>query len=225
MLKQFKQISIQLTVEQSSRQRKYGLLEQSMRRHDTNTHDALTGLRLIGYLKRALPIELRIAQHEGTNIGITSLNIDLFEATVNEPFGRDKGNEVIKEVAALITEECGPKDTPYNGDDGQRFFILTHSVEDIYELIALAKRIRDRINSRAFILNLDGKQSTEVKVTLSMSIGMAIGQTAELPFDADMAAFHSPKVGRNKIVVHDPEGTHRQSFVPHVEDDYILFID
>ena len=89
----------------------------------------------------------------------------------------------------------------------------------------MAKRIRNRINSRAFTLNLDGKQSTEVNVSLSISIGMAIGQTDTLPFDAGTAAFHSTKVGRNKIVVHDPEGTHRKSFVPHIEDDYILFID
>jgi diguanylate cyclase (GGDEF)-like protein len=80
--------------------------------------DALTGLANARTLGRVLELEVARAARQGSEISVAILDVDGFQAT-NEASGRAAGDDVLREVAAVLAEQIRLVDTVgrWGGDE------------------------------------------------------------------------------------------------------------
>ncbi len=126
-------------------------------------YDTLTGLPnrnlLIGYFPKAIAR----CKRKNTQLAIMYLDLDKFK-NVNDSFGHDVGDLLLKQVAQRLME-CVRDGDIVSRQGGDEFIIL---LEDIYskELHEIAKRILTKI-SAPFIIDMK-------KVNISASIGISL---------------------------------------------------
>ena len=180
----------------------------------------LDNLHSRSYFNEIFPVTLADAINSGTQVGITFIDIDHFKI-VNDTYGHEAGDIVLKGIAKIIEEECRKIDMPcrYGGEE---LAILTTSVEDVSQLVAMAKRIREKVNSTVF-----EHAGNEIRITLS--IGIAMGNSASVLTLSDTAMYHSKNNGRDKIVIHSIEMSRMQPVIAteeeEEEEEHIIFID
>lgn len=158
-------------------------------------HDPLTKL-----IKREKLIELfsnRIKSNNHEGIGVYNLEISNLK-TINDTYGHDIGNQVLKEVAILI-EETLEKGNQYIGIHHTEFIILDF----------LAYNTDDTLKSTENILNkvLMPINVGNIEIDLEMNIGIAFypdnGENgAELFKNANIALIEAIKNGRNSICLY-----------------------
>ena len=152
--------------------------------------DDLTGLATRGVYDSQLDISLRKNQ----KLGVYMVDIDHFKK-VNDTYGHDKGDLVIKAVASALVKSVRPTDivARYGGEE---FTILTYGTDR--ELNAkIANRILDNVRS----LDVEGINPT---VSIGyVSVPGRISLTGEQVLKkADQALYHSKNNGRNQATVY-----------------------
>jgi len=200
------------------------LMIKNMELQEIAIKDALTGLFTKRYFQEVFPLELERAKREETNVGITFFDIDHFK-DVNDEYGHEVGDMVLANVAAIIKEECRKSDIPCRFG-GEEIVIISNDIENVLQVIALAKRIREKINNFVFEIQKHGQ--LPIKFQITVSIGIAIGSAKVILTDADDAMYYSKKHGRNKVVVKDPEKAKMQPLMlPILSEDheFIVFIE
>lgn len=115
------------------------------------SHDKLTGiLNWDGFCKRARQL---ISDNPDEKRVIVSANIKDFKL-VNSLFGRNKGDEVLIEIANIMCEYCTEK-SAYARTGGNTFALCAPKVDNIEELIAQGmSRIKALIDSPSYRLNI-----------------------------------------------------------------------
>lgn len=108
------------------------MFEENRKKHDQlsyeATHDALTGL----YNRAVFESECRSAESEGK--AVLALDIDIFKE-VNDSFGHDIGDAVLKKVSSLLSSNFRANDKICR-IGGDEFVIIMYDVsEDITELL------------------------------------------------------------------------------------------
>ena len=100
-------------------------------------HDALTGLPNRAHFDRALELVLKPAERK--RCALVCLDLDRFKA-VNDTFGHQAGDHVLKEVADRITRLVG-EDGVAARVGGDEFFILLREYADRDTVLALSKQL------------------------------------------------------------------------------------
>lgn len=159
--------------------------------------DGLTGLHNRRYLDNHLKLLMDRAAARGRPMSICMTDIDRFKQ-VNDTYGHDVGDEVLREFASRIRSTVRGADLAcrFGGEE----FVVVMPDTPPEMAAAVAERLRHIIESQPFsIPHADGA----LVITASMGIaGMKLeGDTAEaLLKRADMALYQAKNEGRNRVV-------------------------
>ncbi|MCZ6512294.1 MAG: GGDEF domain-containing protein [Nitrospinae bacterium] len=149
---------------------------------------------------------------------IAMMDIDHFK-DFNDTYGHDEGDNVLRLVGGLLSEELGDKVYRYGGEEFCAVFMGV-SGEDAYMFV---NKVRRKLEERDFYIrkpnskrehtsrsNRKKKKRNGKKVHVTISIGLASpGRKSKTPGDviklADLALYQAKKKGRNRVVVWDTE--------------------
>jgi diguanylate cyclase (GGDEF)-like protein len=168
-------------------------------------HDALTGLpnrRLI--LDR---IEQMLARGRRNEIktGLFFIDLDSFK-DVNDTFGHDAGDELLKAVSARFLEAIRETDT-VGRLGGDEFVVLVEGVSLAAGPELVAQRLIDVLDEPFWIC----VQERSHEVRISTSIGVVLGPcdgSAKLLRDGDIALYEAKAAGKRRFVVYEPGMVH-----------------
>lgn len=157
-----------------------------------STHDYLTELPNRALFQEKLSFVLASARRRKQLAGVLFLDLDGFK-TVNDTYGHDMGDMLLKIVAKRLIE-CVREVDIVSRMGGDEFTIILESVQNLQEIISIAKRI---IVSIANPYNLG-----ENEVSLTASVGIAVfptdGMTGDLLLKrADDAMYRAKEKGKN----------------------------
>jgi len=153
--------------------------------------DGLTGLYNHVYLMRTLESEIERSTRYTAPLSIMMLDLDFFKK-VNDTFGHQAGDSVLKKVSELIRLSLRNVDT--SGRYGGEEFMLILPNTDHGGAMELAERIRRQIESTSFT-------PADLAITISGGVATLEGQKmAELIQQADTRLYEAKRSGRNRVV-------------------------
>ncbi|MDW8293761.1 MAG: GGDEF domain-containing protein [Aquificaceae bacterium] len=164
------------------------LREQSLK-------DQLTGLHNRRFLEEALDKITAQIKRRGTALGILMVDVDYFKQ-VNDVYGHDVGDRVLKEVANLLLKSVREADivVRYGGEE---FMVLLVDVQ-VGKSEELAEKIRKEVENHTI-------EAPGVVLKKTVSVGVS-----EFPVDsdkiwqcikfADVALYKAKEMGRNRVV-------------------------
>lgn len=159
--------------------------------------DGLTGLNNRRYLDNHLKILFDRAAVRGRPISICMTDIDRFKL-VNDTYGHDVGDEVLREFAARIRSTVRGADLAcrYGGEE----FVVVMPDTPIELAASVAERLRTIVEDKPFYV-----RSIDRELSITASLGIASGSGAfgtpdELLRQADRALYEAKHAGRNCVV-------------------------
>ena len=183
-----------LTAEIAENARLYAKMQELART------DALTGLNNRGEFQRQLKEEEERSRRYNRSFSLLILDIDHFK-TVNDSYGHQAGDEVLRALAARLREQNRPVDhaARYGGDE--LVVILPETTND--GALALAERLRTAVADTAIPIT-EGRT-----ISVTISIGVATfpadaGSETALIAAADKALYAAKQGGRNRISGYEP---------------------
>jgi len=158
-------------------------------------HDSLTGLFNRAYLDEALPRELARCGRDGSTIALLILDVDHFK-NVNDSYGHDIGDLVLREVAGLVRGIVRAGDIPCRFGGDEIVAVMPGAPEP--EVAGVAERIRQRVAEDRF-------GDERIRLAVTVSIGFAIfpnhaDSAAGLFRAADRALYAAKDAGRNRVM-------------------------
>ena len=167
------------------------------RLHEQAIRDSLTGLFNRRYLDETLGHELARARREGYALSVVMIDLDHFKA-VNDRFGHQAGDEMLKALGRLLREDCREGDIAcrYGGEE---FVLLLPRLGDP------AVRERAEYWRRAFAALVVDIGGGPIGTTLSCGVAVFPEHGLEgedLIRHADLALYQAKLEGRNRVVVH-----------------------
>jgi diguanylate cyclase (GGDEF)-like protein/PAS domain S-box-containing protein len=163
--------------------------------------DPLTGLYNRRYLVETQERELAHALREGYKVGFVMIDIDHFKK-VNDTFGHEVGDQVLRQLAALIKDQTRLGDIVCRYGGEEILVILLNVTRET------AFQITDRWRIAFMNSNLP-VECGQAKCTISCGISIypTHGGTAnELITLADKAMYQAKAAGRNRVVIwHDKD--------------------
>jgi two-component system cell cycle response regulator len=161
--------------------------------------DQLTGLHNRRYMTGQLEALMRRAAHGGEPVSLLVIDIDHFKK-INDGFGHDVGDEVLREFAVRLATNIRAVDLPvrYGGEE----FVIVMPDTQLIDARRIAERIRLHVAGSPFRV-MGGKEL----LTVTISIGVATSQPGEerpqaLLKRADEAVYEAKSTGRNKVIAH-----------------------
>ncbi|MFC4173476.1 PAS domain-containing protein [Microvirga sp. GCM10011540] len=163
-------------------------------------HDPLTGLPNRAYFQYRLERALSEAKQVGLAVSLLLIDLDDFK-DVNDSFGHDAGDVLLKETATRLSRAMRDGDSlaRLGGDE---FAVLLTGSSTLGHASTLAEGIVKKLCQP---ISYAGQM-----LTTRASIGVAAfpdhhGEPAELMKDADMALYRAKAEGRNRVVTYSPE--------------------
>lgn len=158
--------------------------------------DALTGLHNRRYLESHLAALADQAALRGQPLSLMMLDIDFFKA-VNDSYGHDAGDEVLREFAARIRKAIRGIDLAcrYGGEE----FVVVMPETDLRVAALVAERLRRAVAGTPFAIEQGAR-----RIDVTLSIGIAAlephEQVAAALKRADQALYRAKLDGRNRVV-------------------------
>ncbi len=156
-------------------------------------HDSLTGLANRSLFADRLRQAVARAERNGSRVAVLYLDVDRFKV-INDSFGHETGDRMLKEVAHRIHASIRDGDTLCR-QGGDEFLVIIDEVADIDSLSIVAQRILDAV-SESF-----QHEGRDYSPTLSMGISIYPDDArneSELVKNADMAMYQAKDSGRNR---------------------------
>jgi diguanylate cyclase (GGDEF)-like protein len=163
--------------------------------------DGLTGLANRRSFDDELALEWRRAERVGDSLALVLADLDNFK-TVNDRFGHQAGDAVLRRVAVIL--DSGGRHVDFAARYGGEEFAVLAPETDIEGATKHAERLRSELEAATTTLS-DGR---ELRVTASF--GIAVKGDLESPEDlvaaADEALYEAKRNGKNRVAV-QPEPT------------------
>jgi two-component system cell cycle response regulator len=158
--------------------------------------DDMTGLYNRRYFDRHLGVMLGKAQGQERDMALMILDIDHFKS-VNDNYGHDVGDTVLKEFAARLKRNIRGVDLACRFG-GEEFVVLMPDT-DYRQAEAIAERVRQSISERSF--DIGAQRQLSVTVSAGVTLNEARSDTPEsLIKRADVALYRAKREGRNRVV-------------------------
>ena len=168
--------------------------------------DELTGLANHRRFQEVLASEIERARRFDSTVGLVMLDVDDFKL-VNDTYGHQVGDEVLRAVAGVLNDESREIDLParYGGEE----LALILPGTDLEGAHQLAERVRRGIEALRF--RSDGAEALRVTASFgAASLGPGAGASAHdqsgLIRAADGALYAAKRGGKNRTVAAQPEG-------------------
>ncbi|HVU71617.1 MAG TPA: amino acid permease [Mycobacteriales bacterium] len=155
--------------------------------------DPLTGLRNRRALEAAL-VRDGLERRDGAASALVVVDLDNFK-DINDSRGHTVGDEVLRQVGALLADKAGPSDVAarLGGDE----FALLLDDGDAVRARVVAQTLVDGV--RELVVLSHGRR---VRVTASAGIAVAPGGArTQLLVDADVAMYDAKERGRDRVCV------------------------
>lgn len=158
--------------------------------------DQLTGLYNRRYLQSQLDAWMRRSRKTPSPLSVIALDIDHFKQ-VNDTYGHEAGDEVLKEFSERLLQHVRPKDIVCR-PGGEEFLVILPETEGDRACVG-AERIRQAIAGEPFHLTRADKI-----VDITVSAGVACfdqndARATDLLHRADQALYQAKRGGRNRI--------------------------
>jgi two-component system cell cycle response regulator len=168
--------------------------------------DPLTGVNNRRYIEQRMLEEIGRAQRERSALSCLFIDIDHFKR-INDQFGHQSGDDVLREVATRIKKELRLSDSL--GRFGGEEFVVMLTQATLQDAERIAERIRLSVSQLPIII---------VGSEESLQITISIGASAQTPPDrnspadsirtqllaqADQALYRAKENGRNRVMLAD----------------------
>ncbi|EJN03346.1 sensor domain-containing diguanylate cyclase [Herbaspirillum sp. YR522] len=165
--------------------------------------DPLTGVNNRRYIEQRMHEEVARGQRERSALSCLFIDIDHFKR-VNDNFGHQSGDDVLREVAGRIKKELRLSDALGRFGGEEFVVLLTHATRE--DAARIAERIRSGICSRGIMI-----EGSRDPLRISASIGTAslVPPDRNRPAEevkqamlkaADQALYQAKEGGRNRVV-------------------------
>jgi len=161
--------------------------------------DPLTGLHNRRYLTRHLETLLKSNVASGKRLAVLIIDVDYFKS-INDTFGHDVGDEVLREFARRISENIRGIDLAcrYGGEE----FVVVMPDTDPALAWTVAERLRGSVEITPFRITAPpGQTSVTISIGIAGSDDPATTADALLR-QADQALYAAKRDGRNRVVAH-----------------------
>lgn len=153
-------------------------------------YDFLTNIGNRRLIDKWLDERVKLSQHSNVGFSIIYFDIDNFKS-INDKYGHDVGDYVLKEVTSLVKSCLLPTDL-FGRWGGEEFIIISKN-KTIREATHLAEKLRKRIETHSF----------RYVDHITSSFGVSSFQPNDIPKTivkrADQALYMAKKNGRNKV--------------------------
>ncbi len=155
--------------------------------------DSLTSLWNRKAIFEILDRELLRAERDQSPVGVIMIDVDHFKQ-INDSRGHAAGDAVLRIIASGIASVVRPYDSVgrYGGEE----FLIVAPGCALADAVELAERVRSHV--AGCCINMTGGS-----VTVSLSLGVAVGQAAEesekVLHAADVALYQAKNAGRNRV--------------------------
>ena len=158
--------------------------------------DALTGLHNRHYLESHLKTLFDDSKSTGKSLSLLITDIDYFKS-VNDTYGHDVGDEVLKEFSARIRANIRGVDLACRL--GGEEFVIVMPDTSLTECYQVAERLRQAIEKDVFTVS-----QAEGPLAITTSIGISsndetVQNLEEMLKKADLALYNAKKTGRNRV--------------------------
>jgi diguanylate cyclase (GGDEF)-like protein len=157
------------------------------------THDPLTGMLNRRAIIERLQQELSRASRLGDVCAVAMCDIDHFKQ-VNDTHGHQTGDEVLCELARIVSESLRPYDSA--GRMGGEEFLVIAPVKARADSVSVFERMRRRVAESKMTT-----RSGELSVTVSIGVACATAGSAvdEILEASDAAMYRAKNAGRNRV--------------------------
>ncbi len=168
-------------------------------------HDFLTGLPNRALLAERIEQAVHRADRNGQFVAVALLDLDGFKA-VNDEFGHDLGDQMLKRVADLLTASVRLVDTVARCG-GDEFVFLLPDLEQPEDAEPVLRRTLNRIGEPS---RLDGGIRVQVKASIGYTLYPLDDNTGDtLIRHADQAMYDAKRSGGNQLWVYGDDGSTR----------------
>ena len=163
------------------------------------TKDYLTGINNVREFDRNLNSITQMTIRKEEELSLLFVDIDFFKK-VNDTYGHNAGDRVLKSLAQILLETCRVYDiVSRNGGEEFSIILLDCSAGKAAQI---AERVRKKVENYRFEL------SDRSKIRITVSVGISsypenTKQINDLPENADKALYQAKRTGRNKVILYD----------------------
>ncbi|MDO8654676.1 MAG: sensor domain-containing diguanylate cyclase [Undibacterium sp.] len=163
--------------------------------------DPLTNISNRRNVEQRMREEIARSRRQQYSIACMYLDIDFFKQ-VNDQYGHQGGDDVLKEVASRIKAELRLSDT-LGRFGGEEFVVLLVNANQ-HDAAQVAERIRLSIASKPFQLSMTGECNSSISIGIATlpethNLGDLDSIAAELLWRADGALYNAKQQGRNRV--------------------------
>ena len=161
--------------------------------------DSLTGLKNRRYFDQRLSEEIAQSKRYRLSLSLLLIDVDHFKR-VNDTYGHQIGDEVLKNLSTVIVEMVRESDivVRYGGEEIAIIAPKTNKAE----AILLAERLRN-IVQKSPLASIDARQEI-VQITISIGVSTLNLVTMDkdaLVEEADKALYEAKRLGRNRVEI------------------------
>lgn len=163
--------------------------------HRDGIHDPLTGLKNRRYMDSFLKMECDLIKRQSVGGSLVVVDIDYFKR-VNDVYGHNAGDMVIKEVADALTRRLRDSDIACRWG-GEEFVLFLHNTSGA-RAFSICEELRTLVQHHRF-----SYQERAVPITASFGLTtLTPGDEPQTVFArADDALYQAKKMGRNQVQV------------------------
>ncbi|HEX8229051.1 MAG TPA: sensor domain-containing diguanylate cyclase [Chloroflexia bacterium] len=183
------------------------------------TRDELTGLYNRREMDFLLQAELARSRRYHHFLSVMIIDLDRFKA-VNDTYGHQVGDEVLREVAQLVQENIRAGDSAARYGGEELAVILPETTAS--GAFKVAERIRQAVAARPFARPHGGTRTLPVRMTISTGIGCfpSDGDSQDaLIVAADQALYNAKDEGRNRTIMYNGSKFSTQPLGSHSVED------
>lgn len=159
------------------------------------THDSLTALPNRKLFYKQLNHSLKLTKDNKLSLGILFIDLDGFK-TINDTFGHDSGDIVLKTVAERLLKAVRACDmvSRFGGDE---FIIIMENLRNTDVINSVCQRIIDEVRRTIVLGENKGHVTASIGVAISPNDGYDMNKLIK---KADNAMYMAKKSGKNKVV-------------------------
>ncbi len=156
-------------------------------------HDQLTGLPNRAFFYERIKNEISVSKRNEQKFALMYMDLDNFKL-INDQFGHDEGDKVIKEVSKVLRDVVRDCDMPARVG-GDEFIVLLSNITDKNNTSLILDRIGRRFDSNPVFK----RNSFNVTPSIGISIYPDCAETVDLLIKkADSAMYTSKTSGKNR---------------------------